>query len=199
MTAMTIVAPNRRRTVIAAVLALIVVALGLARGADIAFESTTGPSTGGGYGISDDVPTSFGIVAVEYIRAVDGVTHRALNGASHGVSGLVDGDHAQIQTAVAITNTTAAPITYTSKQFKLLVTKAGKTTVQDPSGGDLPDMRIMPRAGIEGHLSFVVPRSGARLALQFTDPGQAVPIVIDLGAADFTRKSDPHLHSTSTR
>jgi hypothetical protein len=177
------------------VLAVAAVALGVLQGAHLTFGSPDVRAGAGGHHISDDVPTSFGIVAVEYVRSVDGVTHRALNGASHGVSGLVDGDHAQIQTAVAITNRTKAPITYSSKQFKLLITSKGTTTAEDPSGGDLPDMRILPHAGIEGHLSFVVPRSGARLALRFTDPGKAVPIVIDLGAADFTRTGNTHTHS----
>jgi hypothetical protein len=193
MSTVTVAAPRGRRTSIAAVLAVAAVALGVLQGVRL----TLGPADSGqssGYHISDDVPTSFGIVAVEYVRAVDGVTHRALSGATHGVSGLVDSDHAQIQTAVAITNRTQAPITYSSKQFRLLVTSKGKTTVQDPSGGDLPDMRILPHAGIEGHLSFVVPRSGARLELRFTDPGRAVPIVIDLGPTDFTRTSDTHAH-----
>lgn len=195
MTTVTMGAPSRRRTGIAVALALVAVALGLARGVQLTLEAFGEPARPGGYTISDDVPTSFGIVAVEYVRSVDGVTHRSLNGASHGVSGLVDGDHAQIQTAVAITNRTTAPITYTSKQFTLLVTSKGKTVEQGAGGGDLPDMRILPHAGIEGHLSFVVPRSGARLALRFTDPGRAEPIVIDLGTADFTRTSDPHAHS----
>jgi hypothetical protein len=193
MSTVTVAAPRGRRTSIAAVLAVAAVALGVLQGVRL----TLGPADSGqssGYHISDDVPTSFGIVAVEYVRAVDGVTHRALSGATHGVSGFVDSDHAQIQAAVAITNRTQAPITYSSKQFRLLVTSKGKTTVQDPSGGDLPDMRILPHAGIEGHLSFVVPRSGARLELRFTDPGRAVPIVIDLGPTDFTRTSDTHAH-----
>lgn len=195
MSAVTVAAPSMRRTGIAAVLALVLIALGLGRGIDLAVDSFAVPSPPSSYGISDDVPTSFGIVAVEYVRSVDGVTHRALNGASHGVSGLVDGDHAQIQTAVALTNRTGAPIAYSSKQFRLVVTTAGGSTYQDPGGGDLPDMRILPRAGVEGHLSFVVPRKGARLSLQFTDPGRPVPIVIDLGEADFTPATDQHAHS----
>jgi len=146
--------------------------------------------------ISDDVKTSFGIVAVEFVRQVDGVTHRSLAGASHGVSGLVNAGHAQIQVAVAITNRTEVPIHYTSDQFRLRTTQKGKTSVQDIRGGDLPDARVLPHAGIEGHLNFTVPRRNARLELLFNDPGRPEPIVIDLGPADFTARSGDPAHTT---
>lgn len=145
--------------------------------------------------INDDVKTSFGIVAVEFVRQVDGVTDRALSGATHGVSGLVDAGHAQIQVAVAITNRTEAPINYTSDQFRLRITQRGKSSVQEIRGGDLPDARVLPHAGIEGHLNFTVPRQSAGLALLFQDSGKKAPIVIDLGAADFTAQSSDSLHA----
>lgn len=147
--------------------------------------------------VGDDVKTSFGIVAVEYVRTVEGVSSRALAGASHGVSGLVDDDHVRIQTAVAITNRIQRPISYKIGQFRLLVTRHGKTTIQAPSGGDLPNMRVLPHAGIEGHLDFTVPRSGAALAMEFLDRGSDEPIIINLGQARFTRPagtSSGHAH-----
>lgn len=149
-------------------------------------------TTSSAHHINDDVRTSFGIVAVEFVRQVDGLTHRALSGATHGVSGLVDSGHAQIQVAVAITNRTEAPIRYTSDQFRLRITSKGKTRLQNIKGGDLPDARVLPHAGIEGHLDFTVPRRHASLALLFDDPGRADPIVIDLGAADFSAQQAHH-------
>jgi len=132
--------------------------------------------------IGDDVSSSFGVVAVEFVRSVGGVTNRALAGTSHGVSGLVDAKHQRIQVAVAITNRSQRPIQHTSKQFTLLVTQGGRTTALKPEAGDLPDMRILPHAGIEGHLGFDVPQKGVALVLQYRDPGRTEPIFIDLGA-----------------
>lgn len=147
------------------------------------------PGTGSApHRINDDVKTSFGIVAVEFVRQVDGVTHRALGGASHGVSGLVNADHAQIQVAVAITNRLDHPISYTSRQFRLLVTTKSRSSVLRVRGGDLPDARVLPHAGIEGHLDFTLPRGVQRLTLQFRDPGAAQPVLIYLGSTGTSAK-----------
>lgn len=139
--------------------------------------------------INDDVETSFGIVAVEFIRQLDGVTNRALSGSTHGVNGLVDAEHAKIQVAVAITNQAESPLRYTSDQFRLRVIRDGKTTRQAVTGGDLPDTRILPHAGITGHIDFTVPRTNADLAIEFDDPGRTAPIVIQLGKAAFEARA----------
>jgi hypothetical protein len=199
MAVVTVTPPQVRKTTIVTALAAIAVIAGVAWGSALALQ-IAGPGAGaaGGDGvhhISDPVPTSFGTVGVEFVRSVDGVTSRSLNGASHGVSGLVDGDHAQIQTAVSLTNDLDKPISFTTKQFRLLVTVKGKTTPQTAASGDLPNTRILSRGGIQGHLSFVVPRSGAQLALEFTDPGRAKPVVIQLGDAAFgPRPAASHSH-----
>jgi hypothetical protein len=132
--------------------------------------------------INEDVHTSFGIVNVEFVRQVDGVTHRALSGASHGISGLVDADHAQIQVAVAITNRVSHPISYKAQQFRLLAIRGGKTIALGVQAGDLPNSRVLPNAGIEGHLDFTVPRGVTHLTLEFRDPGANKPVLIDLGS-----------------
>jgi hypothetical protein len=190
MAVITAVPPQSRRTGLAAVLAGLAVVAGVTWGSGLALDRISPPDAGaaggpGGYGITDPVPTSFGTVGVEFVRAVDGVTNRALKGGSHGVSGLVDPEHAQIQTAVSLTNDLDTPFAFKTSQFRLLVTANGKTAAQSASSGDLPNSRILPHAGIQGHLSFVVPRTGAQLALEFTDPGRAKPVVIQLGEAEF--------------
>ncbi|MCW2506817.1 MAG: hypothetical protein JWO79_5101 [Actinomycetia bacterium] len=188
--------PNLR-ILLVTLIAMAIAVVGVAYGSALAL-TIVGPGAGqasGVHHINDPVPTSFGTVGVEFVRSVDGLTHRALSGATHGVSGLVDEDHAQIQTAVSLTNDLNKPIDFTTKQFRLLVTASGKTTAQAASSGDLPNTRVLPHAGIQGHLSFVVPRSGARLQLEFTDPGSAKPIVIELGNAAFGAQPDTgHSH-----
>jgi hypothetical protein len=189
MAAVAFTPPQSRRTTILAAVVAVVVGLGVAWGSALAMQ-LAGPGGGaaggsGAHHINDPVPTSFGTVGVEFVRSVDGVSHRALSGASHGVSGLVDDAHAQIQTAVSLTNDLDKPVNFDTRQFRLLITAKGKTTTQTAATGDLPNTRILPHAAIQGHLSFVVPRSGSQLALEFTDPGTAKPILIQLGDAEF--------------
>lgn len=199
---MTTISPGdvRRARIIAASLVAVILTAAVLSVTSLAFRPAllsehAAVQQARGNQINDDVKTSFGIVAVEFVRQVDGLTHRSLAGASHGVSGLVNGDHAQIQVAVAITNRTEKPIEYTSKQFALQITRKGRTTTQAVGGGDLPDSRVLPHAGIEGHLSFTLPRKAASLALLFHDPGRAEPILIHLGPAHFRAPRDD-LHHT---
>lgn len=144
--------------------------------------------------IGDDVPTSFGVVAVEFVRSVDGVSHRALAGANHGVSGYVEAGEQQIQVAVAITNRGSEPMNYTVRDFKLRATIKGKTTVLSATAGDLPDGRILPDAGIEGHLDFTLPAADAKASLVFHDGGAKAPVVIDLGTIAATAPTPAHSH-----
>lgn len=144
--------------------------------------------------VGDDVPTSFGIVAVEFVRSVDGVSHRALAGATHGVSGYVGHGKQQIQVAVALTNLTKKSLAYQVRQFRLSVTVGKKTTVLPATSGDLPDARILPDAGIEGHLDFTVPAASAAISLRFDDPGRTAPVVIDLGTVTSAVNGTEHHH-----
>ncbi|MDT4975366.1 MAG: hypothetical protein QOG98_1124 [Pseudonocardiales bacterium] len=148
----------------------------------------------GSFTIGDDVPTSFGIVAVEFVRSVDGVTHRALAGATHGVSGLVGDGKQQIQVAVALTNRGKQPMTYSVRQFQLRATVKGKTSLLPATAGDLPDGRILPDAGIEGHLDFTLPAADATMSLVFHDAGRSAPVVIGLGRITATVPGSVHTH-----
>jgi len=146
------------------------------------------------FGIGDDVPTSFGIVAVEFVRNVDGVSHRALAGATHGVSGYVEAGKQQVQVAVALTNRGKYPLAYAVRQFQLRVTVKGKTTLLRATAGDLPDGRILPDAGIEGHLDFTLPAADALASLLFHDAGAKAPVVIHLGTIAVTAPGAVHSH-----
>jgi hypothetical protein len=193
--------PVVRAAATAAVLATLgVVLVGLAMAAGLV---GTGGLAGPGplargpeqHRIGDDVETSFGIVAVEFVRSVDGLSSRSLAGATHGVPGLIDTGHTRIQAALSVTNRRPEPLQFSVDQVRLRVTLDDRTTVQGPVGGDLPDARVLANAGIEGHLDFVVPRDGARLALLFRDPASSTPVVINLGRTDFaTASSGEHTH-----
>src|SRR5262245_9183045 len=144
--------------------------------------------------VGQDIKTSFGIIAVEYVKDLDGLSSRSMSGATHGIPGLVDIQHAQIQAALAVTNRSAEPINFRIDEVALLVTIGGKTRILPPSGGDIPNTRILPDAGIEGHLSFVVPRKGANLTLQYNDPGRSDPVLVDLGKVDIAPAGSGHEH-----
>lgn len=188
------------RARIAAVLVVAVVLVASVIGGAMTFTgSRAAPGTttqqSSGNQVGDAVETSFGSVSVEFVRQVDGVTDRALNGSTHGVNGLVNAGHAKIQATVAITNDIDNGVAFSSDQFRLRVSRKGKTTYQDVNGGDLPDSRVMPGSGITGHLDFTVTRDNARLVLEFTDHGRAVPIVISLGRTSFgPRAPADHAH-----
>jgi hypothetical protein len=195
--ATTAMASGDRRTNAAAA-AVVAVILALALGGTVLAVMTAvgGRGSAAGNGIGDEVKTSFGTVTVESLQVVPGVSHRALSGATHGVSGLVDDNHISIQAAVAVTNTVNHPISYRARQFQLLVSRRGRTSVRSATGGDLPNMRILPRAGIEGHLDFTVPRSNAQLALRFHEPGRS-DVVIDLGRAHLPAAGSGAVHKHS--
>jgi hypothetical protein len=136
----------------------------------------------GPFGIGDDVPVSFGFIAVEHAEKVKGLTAKQLGGATHGIGGLVRGDQALIDASVTLTNTTAKPLRYDPRQFRLVArrgSRAGK-----PSGAVHADIRpgvLQPDAAIDARLTFVTPRAGAQLSMTFDDPAAAKPVVIDLG------------------
>lgn len=133
-----------------------------------------------GPGIGDAVRTPFGTIAVTEVGQLDGVTNRALGGASHGVGGLVDSGHITIQTTIALANDTSGPVLVRAKEFRLRATRGRRTEYLSAEGGDLPNNVLTPRTGLSGHLDFTAVRQTADLALVYTQPGHA-PIVIDVG------------------
>jgi hypothetical protein len=119
--------------------ALIATAAGVLRGVRALTPTPVARSTSSGIG--DDVKTSFGVGAVEFVRRVDGIRHRALSGATHGVSGLVESGSQQIRSRVALINRGQHPLSCPVRQFELLVTTAGKTSVRPATAGALRPVR----------------------------------------------------------
>ncbi len=145
--------------------------------------------------IGVDVESSFGVVAVEYVKALEGLSSRSLAGATHGVPGLVDTKHVQVQAALSVTNRSSAPLNFTVGQVTLRVTRGGETTTVEPVTADIPDTRVLPDAAIEGHVDFVIPRQRAQLTLVFQDPGRTDPILLDLGRPNFPDPVAGHDHT----
>ncbi len=147
------------------------------------------------YGVHDVTPVPFGTVQVSDVGTVSGVTHRALAGSTHGVKSYVDGAHATVQTSLRVSNTSAHHYLWHVDQFRLRVTRDGKSTFRRPDGGNLPDTLLTAHTGLAGHLDFTIRRKGAALALVYRPSGSAGPIVIDLGRAAFdARAPGGHVH-----
>lgn len=138
----------------------------------------------GPFGTAQDIPASFGVVAVEHVEKINGLGARALAGATHGISGYVAPNKVQVQASVTLTNLLDHPVSYDPRQFRLLVGKQRKPVEEVQS--HLRPGTLQPDASIDSQLKFVVPRDGSRLWIEFSDPGRAKPILIDLGRTGTT-------------
>lgn len=134
---------------------------------------------GGPFGTAQDVPTSFGAVAVENVEKVKGLTGKDMAGMTHGVQSLVKAGKMQVNASITMTNLTDVPVAYSPTQWQLLVGKK-KTPVDEVRASIMPGT-LQPDAAIDGRLSFVAPAKGEQLWIAFDDPGRAKPILIDLG------------------
>lgn len=153
-----------------------VLAAGIIRTGDAAVADAP-PLPKGPFGLAEDIPASFGVVAVEHVQKINGTTAKDVGGKNHGISGFVRPDQQQIQASVTLTNMTAAPIDYTPGQFRLIAGGKPVTTFKS----SFEPGELQPYAAIEGRLTYVAPRKGTKLELQFRDPGRSAPITIDLG------------------
>jgi hypothetical protein len=140
--------------------------------------------------VGQDVPTTFGVVAVQSATKSAGPTARALAGVTHGIQSLVPPDKLQVNASVTITNLRPAVLRFTLAQFQLYATRRGRPGPQDRpiriARGSVAPGTLQPDASIEATLTFVAPRNGSRLWMSFRDPGAATPILIDLGRTDRT-------------
>jgi hypothetical protein len=133
----------------------------------------------GPFGTAQDIPTSFGVVAVEHAEKINGTTAKDLGGNTHGIAGFVPPNKVQVEASVTLTNLLDKPVAYDPRQFRLLVGANRKPVTSVKS--DMQPGTLQPDAAIDGRLKFVAPRSGSKLWIEFTDPGRAKPVLIDLG------------------
>jgi Domain of unknown function (DUF4352) len=168
-----------------------VVALAAA-GATLAFGVLTGsgesaaPVLKGPFGVSQDIPTSFGAIAIDNVDKLDGMKPKDLNGMTHFPS-YVKPDQTQVQASVTMTNLLGRPVEYSPTQFRLLVGDDRKPV--DEVRASFRPGTLQPDANIGGQLKFVAPREGKKLWLEFRDPGRDTPILIDLGRTGTTPDS----------
>jgi hypothetical protein len=145
------------------------------------------PVLKGPFGVSQDIPTSFGAVAIDNVEKVNGVTAKDLSGVTHGISNYVPPNKTQVQASVTLTNLLGDTVDYSPTQFRLLVGKERR-----PVGEVRASFRpgtLQPDASISGQLKFVAPRNGSKLWIEFTDPSRSKPVLVDLGRTGTTPDS----------
>jgi hypothetical protein len=157
-------------------------------GVVLAVSLLTGPagghaahSTSGSFGVAQDVPTSFGYVAVEHAETIKGLTAKQLAGAVHGIGSYVPPEKALVTASITLRNGAQGPTDYTLGQFTLrATTKQGAVRRYRVSHATVADGTLQPDAALDARLAFVVPRENARLAVEFDDPATKAPVVIAL-------------------
>jgi hypothetical protein len=152
--------PSPPRALVAAVaLVVVLAAAGIALG--LGALGSDG-DTDGTYGISQDVPTSFGAIAI------DGLGRRV---------GPI-GERDQMQAFVALTNLSGRPIRYSPAQFRLLggEDRAPVPGLQATFGAGT----LLADANFSGQLRFPAPPEGAKRFIEFRPAATDEPIVIDL-------------------
>lgn len=129
-------------------------------------------------GIADDVPTSFGFIAVQHALAISGLSDKDITGA-HGVPGLVQAGTIDIEMGVTITNTSSEPLPYSPAQFQLL--DAEGNLIEQTRAPKVPG-ELQPNAAIDMLLDFVTTTEARPFTVQFIDPATQKPLLISLGA-----------------
>jgi hypothetical protein len=141
------------------------------------------------------VRTSFGVLAVDSVQLLKGLTAKDLAGMTHGIQSLVQSDHIQVQVSLELSNVLAGAVSYAPEQFRVRIGRARPAYA--PGFGSVRAGRLQPHAGLNATLGFVLPRperKDARLWLEFVDRG-ARPIRIDLGTVGAAAgKSVPPVH-----
>lgn len=131
--------------------------------------------------VGEPVQTSFGVLAVDSVELLKGLTAKDLAGMTHGIQSLVQSDHIQVQVSVELNNVLAGAVPYAPEQFRVRVGHARPAYA--PGFGSVRAGTLQPHAGLNATLGFVLPRperKDARLWLEFADRG-ARPLRIDLG------------------
>jgi hypothetical protein len=141
-------------------------------------------------------PTSLVVDGVSYsvthAEQVKGLSDSALGGMSHGIQSLVTDDKALVTLTLVIT-AGDSPASYDASTLRAFA--AGSTVGISPAGGILAAGHLKAHASIEGFLSFVVPRNGARFTLRAAGSSRELPLLrVDKAPPG----AGQHLHQPAT-
>lgn len=130
-----------------------------------------------------DVATSFGVFAVEIVDKTTGITSRALGGATHFPS-YTPATQMLVKATLNITNRLATGTDFNADQVTLRSGKARLTPVRV----SIPDVHLQPDASVDEIVTFVIPREGQRLTLEFSETDGSTVHKVDLGRATAVNK-----------
>src|SRR4051812_38615320 len=179
---------------VAGVAAGVILAVGMVRsGRDsAALERDSSVALRGPAAVGQDVPVSFGVVAVQSVTKSAGPTAKALAGVTHGIQSLVAPNRIQVQATVTVTNLRETVQRYNPAQFSLYATRGRRPGAADKpipvARASVPPGTLQPAASIDAILTFVAPRNGSKLWIAFRDTGGRAhsPALVDLGRTDRT-------------
>jgi hypothetical protein len=138
-------------------------------------SSTTQTEQVAAAALGQDIPTSFGVVAVEYVQRVTGPPAHILGGSGRRGGTIPAAGESELSLAVALTNLHDGTVDYSPAQFRLRL-RRGQTLA--PSSANFGPGTLQPHAGIEGRVSFVLPNGRSATAVEFRDRER--PVVIGL-------------------
>jgi hypothetical protein len=198
--ALPILTPGRARHSRCPLVAVIFVALALvAFGAFVAVGVVrSGAADGrvglpnGPFGISQDIPTSFGALGIESVQKINALTAKQLSSSTHGIAHLIRPGQERVQTSVTFTNLLDKPVAYSPAQFRLI--SGGKGKPLAPFSSSIRPGTLQPSASIDAVISFVVPANGKKLQMAFYDRGRKAPVLVDLGRVGKTTPDSAFNH-----
>ena len=142
------------------------------------------------HALNEDIPTSFGVFAVEIVDKTAGIPPKAIGGATHFPS-YTSASTVLVQATLNITNLKDHPVTFSADQVKLI--SGGKRI--DPSRASVGTVRLLPHASIDTVVGFAVPRGGQHLELRFADAPAHATYRVNLGTAKAAGANAPkHSH-----
>jgi hypothetical protein len=125
---------------------------------------------------------------ITHVEQVTGLTDADLGGMSHGIQGLVGVDKMLILVSVTV-SAGDSPTTYDPQTLTAVSTRS--PAVIPPVGGSLTGGPLRAHSHIDGSLSYVVPRDGARITLRIGNSSKTIPLV---QTDDAPAGADVHQH-----
>jgi hypothetical protein len=134
------------------------------------------------FAIRESAPMSFGALQVVDARVAPGLTNQQLGGMSHGISGLIGANTAQLQVSMEMTNSTYAAAPWSAADFRIEAARTGREFA--PVGGTKDSGKLAPGASLDLVLNYVVPRNGDHFTLSVRDGQSLVRVhLIQVGKA----------------
>jgi hypothetical protein len=150
-----------------------------------------------GYRASEPVPTSFGSLVVSPAITLKGLTQQQLGGQTHGIGGFVARKNASAAVEVTLTNSGRTTVPFASSAFRLALHRSGQAVRRiAPDYATVREAGVVPGASMSARVSFIVPRDGSHMTLEFLDRAAAKRLGIDLqrttGRATKAEVADAH-------